>query len=151
MSSGEVMVSQGNGMFEWTEQHRINLEAKQKFVAALFDNDWDEMAKWVTEDVELREPASLPFGGTYVGLDGFKECWDKIPLVSHKTTAIQTLHTYMTANPDHLWVELDCTMIQNGTGRDISQIVMEKFEFRDGKISAIILHWFDIPDWPKAD
>jgi hypothetical protein len=48
-----------------------------------------------------------------------------------------------------MWVELDCKMIQNGTGKDISQIVMEKFEFRDGKISAIILHWFDIPEWPE--
>lgn len=149
MSDSEVMVSQGNGLFEWTEQHRRNLETKQKFVSALFVNDWDEMARLVTDDVELREPARLPFGGTYVGLAGFKECWDKIGAVSHKTTAIETLHTYMTENPDHLWVELDCKMIQNVTGLDMSGVVMEKFEFRDGKISAIILYWYDIPDWPK--
>jgi hypothetical protein len=55
----------------------------------------------------------------------------------------------MTADADHLWVELDCTMVQNGTGADISQVVMEKFEFRDGRISAIILYWYNIPDWPK--
>jgi hypothetical protein len=150
MSSNEdVMKTQGNGLFEWTEQHRVNLDAKQKFVEALFVNDWDEMAKWVTEDIELREPERLPFGGVYVGLDGFKDCWEKIGRISHKTTAIATLHTYMTADPDHLWVELDCTMIQNETGLDISGVVMEKFEFREGRISAIILYWYNIPDWPK--
>jgi ketosteroid isomerase-like protein len=145
----DVMKTQGNGTFEWTEQHLVNLNAKQKFVEALFVNDYEEMAKWATPDFELREPARLPFGGTYVGMDGFKACWDKIPTLSHRTTAISTLHTFMTADPDHLWVELDCTMVQNGTGADISQVVMEKFEFRDGKISAIVLYWFNIPDWPK--
>jgi hypothetical protein len=147
--NADVMKTQGNGTFEWTDRHLRNLEAKQKFVEALFVNDWDEMAKWVTEDVALREPARLPFGGVYVGLEGFRKCWDLIPEVSHRTTAIRTLHTYMTADADHLWVELDCTMVQNGTGADISQVVMEKFEFRDGRISAIILYWYNIPDWPK--
>jgi hypothetical protein len=28
----------------------------------------------------------------------------------------------------------------------MDQIVMEKFEFRDNKISAIILHWYSIPN-----
>ena len=37
-----------------------------------------------------------------------------------RTTAISALHTFMTADPDHLWVELDCTMVQKGTGADIS-------------------------------
>lgn len=146
----DVMLSQGNGLFNMTERHRINLEAKQKFVDALFKNDWDEMAKWVTEDVELREPAALPFGGTYVGLQGFKECWDKIPQTSHRTISIETLHTYLTENPDHLWVELDCKMVRNDTGERMDDIVMEKFEFRDGRISAIVLNWFNIPRFEAA-
>ncbi len=141
----DVMLSQGNGLFEMTEAHRRNLETKQEFVEALFVNDWEAMANLVTDDVELREPDSLPFGGIYKGLSGFKECWDKIPLVSHKTTSIETLHTFLTANPDHLWVELDCKMVRNDNGENMDQIVMEKFEFRDGKISAIILHWYNIP------
>ncbi|MDR2856541.1 MAG: nuclear transport factor 2 family protein [Novosphingobium sp.] len=141
----DVMLSQGNGLFEWTDEHRKNLECKQKFVSALFVGDWEEMARLVTDDVELREPDSLPFGGIYKGLEGFRECWDKIPQVSHKTTSIETLHTFMTADPNHLWVELDCKMIRNDNGRSMDQIVMEKFEFRDNRISAIILHWYDIP------
>lgn len=146
MSTSEpTMLTQGNGLFEWTERHRINLEVKQSFVAALFEKDWDGMAKWCTEDFELREPDALPFGGTYVGMQGFRECWDKIPRVSHKTTDIETLHTYMTANPDHLWVELDSKMVRNDNGESMDGVVMEKFEFRDGKISAIILYWFNIP------
>ena len=27
----DVMLSQGNGLFEWTDEHRKNLECKQKF------------------------------------------------------------------------------------------------------------------------
>lgn len=147
----DVMLSQGNGEFEITDRHRQNLEVKQRFVNALFVNDWDEMARLVTDDVELREPEALPFGGVYKGLAGFRECWDKIPLVSHKTTSIETLHTYLTRDPDHLWVELDCRMVRNDNGEAMDGIVMEKFEFRDGRISAIVLYWYNIPaDLRKA-
>jgi SnoaL-like domain len=146
----DVMLTQGNGAFEWTERHYQNLATKQKLVDSLFVNDWDAFAETVTDDVKLIEPDALPFGGTYVGIAGFKEAWAKIPQVSHKTTAIATLHTYMTANPDHLWVELDCKMTRNDNGESMDRIVMEKFEFKGGKISAIILYWDNIPADLKA-
>jgi ketosteroid isomerase-like protein len=128
-----------------TQRHKANLECKQKFVEALFVNDWEAMARYVTPDVELREPDALPFGGIHKGLDGFKKCWEMIPKISHVTERIETHHTYLTANPDHLFVELDFSGKRLDNGETISGIVMEKFEFRDGKISAIVLYWFNIP------
>ena len=142
----DVMGPQGKGVFEITDRHRANVAVKQKFVDALFRNDWNEMAQCVTDDVELREPDALPFGGVYKGLDGFKQCWEKIPKVSHVTESIETLHTYLTEDPDHMWVELDCVMRRLDNGEKFRDIVMEKFEFRDGKISAIVLNWYNIPD-----
>jgi len=113
----DVMVTQGNGLFEMTPRHKANLEVKQKF------------------------------GGIYKGVEGFRKCWEMIPKVSHVTERIETLHTYLTENPDHMFVELDCAGRRLDNGERFSGIVMEKFEFRDGLISAIVLYWFNIPDF----
>ena len=145
----DVMVTQGSGLFEMTPRHKANLEVKQKFVNALFHNDWDEVARLSHPELELREPAALPYGGIFKGVEGFKKCWDMIPKVSHVTERIETLHTYLTENPDHMFVELECTGRRLDNGERFSGIVMEKFEFRDGLISAIVLYWFNIPDFKK--
>ena len=145
----DVMVSQGTGLFEMTARHKANLETKQKFVAAVFAKNWDEMAKCAHSELELREPDALPYGGIFKGLEGFKKCWDMIPRVSHETERIETLHTYLTEDPDHMFVELECTCRRLDNDERFSGIVMEKFEFRDGLISAIVLYWFNIPDFKK--
>lgn len=140
-----TMVSQGNGPPTMTPQHWANHETKTRFVSALFANDWDTMATLVHPSFELREPEALPYGGIYKGLDGFKKCWELIPQSSHKAEHLDTLHTYFTESPDHIFVELDFRGTRRDTGEKIESLVMEKFEFRDGKISAVVLFWYNIP------
>ena len=146
----DVMVSQGNGLFQMTAKHAANLGVKQKLVDALFVNDWNAVGYCLHSSFELREPAALPFGGTYRGVEGFRKCWELIPKISHVTKRIETLHTYLTENPDHLWVELDFTGTRLDNGQEVAGIVMEKFEFTDGLISAIILYWYNIPDFKQG-
>jgi ketosteroid isomerase-like protein len=143
------MISQGNGVFEMTPQHRANHEVKTRFVDALFKNDWDTMATLVTPDLELREPAALPYGGIWKGLAGFKKCWELIPQASHAVEHLDTLRTFFTEDPNSIIVELDFAGIKKSTGEKFASRVMEQFEFRDGKISAIILYWFNIPAFEK--
>lgn len=145
----DAKISNGNDLFELTLRHQANLDVKKKFVAALAAKDWDEAAKYVHPDFELREPAALPYGGVYKGMSGFRECLEKIPKISHRTERIEILRTYFTQDPDHLFSELDFAGVRVDTGERISSGVVEKFEFRDGKISAIVLYWFDIPDFKK--
>jgi ketosteroid isomerase-like protein len=143
------MESQGNGTFEWTPQHEANHDVKTRFVDALFKNEWDTMATLVTPDLELREPAALPYGGTWKGLEGFKKCWELIPQASHAVEHLTTLRTYFTEDPDSIFVELDFAGRKKSTGEKFASKVMEQFEFRDGKISAIVLYWFNIPAFDK--
>jgi uncharacterized protein len=139
------MASQGNGIFEWTPQHHHNDAVKTQFVTALFANDWETMGTLVHPDFELREPNTLAYGGTYKGLDGFKQCWDLIPQAGHKTEYLGTLRNHFTEDPNSIVVELETTGIHISSGKKFSTKVMEQFEFTDGKISAIVLYWYDVP------
>jgi ketosteroid isomerase-like protein len=139
------MISQGSGIFEMTPQHIANYETKTAFVDALFKNDWDTMATLVHPEFELREPAALPYGGIYKGIEGFKRCWDLIPQSSHQTEHLDTLGNYLAADPNSIIVELEFRGSKRGTGEKFASKVMEQFDFKDGKISAIVLYWFNIP------
>jgi ketosteroid isomerase-like protein len=137
------MISQGNGVPAMTPQHHANNDVKTRFVEALFANDWEAMAPFVHPDFELREPDALPYGGVYKGLDGFKKCWELIPQTGHKTEYLNTLRCYFTEDPDSIIVELD-TRGTKHSGKKFASKVMEQFEFREGKILAITLFWFNI-------
>jgi len=141
------MVSQGNGIFEFTPQHHHNNEVKTKFVDALFRNDWDAMAPLVHPDFELREPDALSYGGIYKGLDGFKKCWELIPNAGLKTEYLNTLRCFFTEDPDSIVVELETRGTVSQTGEKFASKVMEQFDFKDGLIVAIVLYWFNIPSF----
>jgi ketosteroid isomerase-like protein len=144
------MISQGSGVPTITAQHHANHETKSKFVDALFANDWEAMKPLVHPTLfELREPAALPYGGIYKGLDGFKRCWELIPQSSHRADHLDTLHSYFAEDPDRIIVELDFKGTRTDTGEKIESRVLEQFEFVDGLISAIVLYWFDIPDFKE--
>jgi len=139
-----VMISQGNGVPTMTPQHHANNAVKTRFVEALFANDWKAMAPFVHPDFELREPDALPYGGIYKGLDGFKKCWELIPQTGHTTEYLNTLRCYFTEDPNSIIVELETRGTNTKTGKKFAGKVMEQFEFRDGKIVAIVLFWFNI-------
>ena len=141
------MVSQGNGIFEFTPQHHHNNEVKTKFVDALFRNDWDAMAPLVHPDFELREPDALSYGGIYKGLDGFKKCWELIPNAGLKTEYLNTLRCFFTEDPDSIVVELETRGTVSQTGEKFASKVMEQFDFKDGLIVAIVLYGFNIPSF----
>jgi len=142
---GTTLISQGNGVPTMTAAHQHSHEVKTRFVDALFRNDWDTMAALVHPDFELREPEALPYGGTYQGIAGFRRCWELIPQSSHKTEHLDTLRCYFTEDPDSILVELEFRGSRRDTGEKFASRVMEQFEFRDGRILAITLYWFNIP------
>ena len=140
-----TMISQGNSVPSMTPAHHANNETKTRFVDALFAGDWETMATLVHPDFELREPAALPYGGIYKGIEGFKQCRNLIPQSSHVTEHLDTLRCYFTEDPDSIVVELEFRGSRRGSGEKIGSKIMEQFDFRDGLISAISLYWFNIP------
>ena len=58
---------------------------------------------------------------------------------------LTTLRNHMTEDPNSIVVELETRGIHNETGKEFASKVMEQFEFIDGKVSAIVLFWYNIP------
>ena len=139
------MISQGNGVPTLTPQHHANADVKTAFVDFLFKGDWDAMAPLVHPEFELREPDLLAYGGVHKGLDGFKKCWELIPQTGHKTDYLTTLGCYFSEDPNSMIVELDVKGHNSNTGVKFASKVMEQFDFKDGKIVAISLYWFNLP------
>jgi ketosteroid isomerase-like protein len=139
------MLSQAEHVPEMTPRHEANHEVKKRFVNALFANDWETVAALSHPELELREPSALPYGGTYRGVAGFKQCWELIPKSGHKAESLDTLRTFFAEDPDSIIVELDFKGTITATGEKIHSRVLEQFDFKDGLISAIIVYWFDIP------
>ena len=126
-----------------TQQEALQ-ELKERFVGAIMAGDWDTAEQLADPDFELREPAALPYGGIYKGIEGFKQCLAAIQ-GTHKTTGLDILSSYFAAEPDRMITEMDWRGIPHATGQEVSSKVLEKYEFRDGKVLAIILFWFNIP------
>ncbi len=139
------MISQGNGVPTLTPQHHANADVKTAFVDGLFKGDWDALVPLVHPEFELREPAALAYGGVHKGLDGFKKCWELIPQTGHKTEYLTTLGCYFSEDPNSMIVELDVKGLNSNTGVRFASKVMEQFDFKDGKIVAISLYWFNLP------
>jgi ketosteroid isomerase-like protein len=141
------MLSQGKGVPEMTPLHHANHEIKKRFVDALFAKDWDTVRELCHPDIVLREPKALPYGGDYKGYEGFRECWDKIPVAGHKAESLDTLRTFFSEDPNTIIVELDFKGTMTSTGERVDSIVLEQFDFKDGKVIAILVYWFDIPNY----
>ena len=140
-----TMVSMGNGVPVMTPRHHHNESVKTRFVEGLFRNDWELLATLVHSEFELREPDALAYGGIYKGIEGFKKCWELIAAAGLKTEHLDTLRCFFTEDPDSIVVELETRGLVVSTGEAFSSKVMEQFDFKDGLISAIVLHWFNIP------
>jgi hypothetical protein len=141
------MLSQSKHAPVMTPEHEKNHAIKVRFVDALFANDWDTIKELCHPDLVLREPKALPYGGDYHGYEGFKKCWELIPVAGHKAESLDTLRTFMSDDPNTIIVELDFKGVMNKTGERIDSIVLETFDFKDGKVIGIAVFWFDIPDY----
>ena len=119
-------------------------ELKEQFVGAIMAGDWESARQLADLEFELREPAALPYGGIYKGIEGFQKCLAAIQQ-AHKTTRLDILDSYFTSNPDRMITEMEWSGIPHATGREHTSKVLEQYEFRDGKVLAITLFWFNIP------
>jgi uncharacterized protein len=124
---------------------REDLQAlKERFVGAIMAGDWETAGQLADPDFELREPASLPYGGIYKGIEGFQKCLAAIQK-AHKTTGLDIMDSYFPADSDRMITEMEWRGVPNATGQEASSRVLEHYAFRDGKVLSITLFWFNIP------
>ena len=97
-------------------------------------------------DFTLREPEALPYGGDYKGIEGFKTCWNKIK-ATIATESLETVRTFFADDADHMVCELAVKGKVIATGKRYDSHVFEQWQLRSGKILAITLYWFKLPDF----
>jgi ketosteroid isomerase-like protein len=89
------------------------------------------------EQIEVREPDSLPHGGTYRGLDELKGMFAKAgPVLDSARLTIEEL----TADEDRVVALLRIPL--RGGGGDA--LISEHWRLRDGKAVALQVFWFDL-------
>ncbi|MBP1848238.1 ketosteroid isomerase-like protein [Rhizobium petrolearium] len=111
-------------------------------MAFLTSNEKDirQLAKAFADDVVVREPASLPYGGDWRGLDGIARLFDRMNDV-WSNMDLKELH--VTGAPDRIHLSCTLTMVARSTGKSITQPFCEFLHFRDGRLAEGIPFYYD--------
>ena len=83
-----------------SEKEAANLALGEKFYTAIFAGDWDTIAANVTDDFVVVEADSMPYGGTWKGVEGFQKLFAEMSSVHFDNMKIQ--RKAMTASDDYL-------------------------------------------------
>lgn len=109
-----------------------NAEANKALVLKLFadNNVLENFPGYAKPNVTIHEPSSLPFGGTYNGLDEFSQLY---PYVSkfYDSSRSKLINAYAAGN-------VVFVILQSGVaGTPDYLLVCEQFTFDEGKIAEI--------------
>ena len=124
--------------------HNPNLDIQQRFVAAVFAGDAATLTELCDADFVLEQAASMPYGGTYRGAEGFLQFLG----IFGETLEIEKLDTtrvYQAEDPDWLVSEFDLRAVVKASGQIYETTMLERWQFRGGKVVSIKPHYYAPP------
>lgn len=86
------------------------------------------------------EPDGLPYGGTYSGVEGFRDLSTKVA-ASWKRARLVDVHLAGAGN--RVFAHYIFSAISRGTGQEVAVPIVEVLEVRDGKIVSIRPFYWD--------
>ena len=124
-----------------------NLDKLNRFGhAAVFSGDHDEAIKiqksLLHDDFEIVEAPSLPYGGTYRGLDGWHELIRKIMKI-WSGVRVTPLYTLGEPDGDRFAKMYRLSGASSATGKKFDTTIFELWEFKDGKIHRTRPYYWD--------
>jgi len=113
----------------------------ERFLAAMRAGDAAAVGDMLHPDFELVEAASLPYGGTYRGLDGWLALTKKVgeTFAGFRLSLID----YAGDSDDSLVVQFAISGRGRQSGVPFETRVLEYWRFRDGKLWRIDPFYFD--------
>jgi ketosteroid isomerase-like protein len=107
----------------------------ERFYAAMMAWDEDELRAVLTEDAELHQPPTLPYGRIYRGPDEMIELWKNVilPMANPEKSFVD----FIIADDEHAAVVAGSEM----NGKPV--LACEDYLVRDGRIARIRMFWFD--------
>ena len=113
----------------------------EKFLELGRSRDMAALEAMVTEDIRIQQAPSLPFGGVYIGWAGYLDVTEKL------FGKMRKVHLELIETWDGPQCSLIAHFILNSvskrTQEDISMPLLEKWEFKDDKVSAITPFYYD--------
>ena len=95
----------------------------------------------VTEDIRITEAESLPFGGEYVGWAGYLELTNKV-FGKIRKVRLELMGTW-DGPQQSLVAHFVLNAVSKRTEKEISMPLLEIWEFKNDKISAITPFYYD--------
>ena len=109
----------------------------RQFYRFIESGRFDEAIGMLAEDVVIREPADLPYGGEYHGIDGIRELMGRIGAVAELgSDRVEVLDA---SNP--IVVRLVSRITSRRTGEAVVVDVVELYRVRDGRIAEMDIYY----------
>jgi len=123
-----------------------NIAVMERLVSAVMEKDADAIREILTPDFELHQPKELVYGGVYKGPEAFIDFLD-IYIQAFDLQALDRTGLYTDpAIPDALILGFAIRGMAYASGKAFDSTLLERWNFRDGKIAGIVVHWHGLPD-----
>jgi uncharacterized protein len=121
-----------------------NLAVQERFIAAVFAGDTATLTALCAPDFVLEQGPAMPYAGTYRGAEGFLRFLD-IFAETLDIERLEPVRTYGAENPDWLVSEFVIESRVKASGARYDTTLLERWQFRDGKVASIRPHYFAPP------
>lgn len=116
------------------------IEIVNQMYGALPAMDWDTYQSHMHADFCVVEADSLPYAGTYRGMDGFQQL---VGIVFGMFSDFIPTITDMAVSDNRVMVWVDMTMTGAKSGKTINTPMIEVFSFEGDKVREIRPFYFD--------
>src|SRR5689334_21665957 len=115
----------------------------ERFIEAATSADPTAAEQLVAEDVVVREPPGLPYGGEYVGREGLRRLHERMAATwERKRGSPDGTRTYF-VHGDQVVVAGKVAGRVRGAAHDVEIQVLERYTVNDGMIVEIVPFYFD--------
>jgi len=111
----------------------------RKFIEGLRAGDVAACLDHVAEELVFSEAESLPFGGDYLGKDGFVQLLRNVG----REFRVELGTPEIGAGEQFVVVRVSGTMTSRATGRSMSMAVVDLYQVRAGKIARVDVFYKD--------
>jgi ketosteroid isomerase-like protein len=116
-----------------------NVDILTRFFDLVLEGEMAAALELIHPECVLNEAAGLPYGGDYIGGEGFLKLWTVIAQDFDLTVTSSQLHDA----GEVVVAEMRAALRSKATGQDIDTSIVELYRFTDGQISGIDVYYKD--------
>lgn len=122
------------------EQQARNLQAVQTMAANGIKGNWEIVRPFVADDIVVRVPESLPWGGEHHGWDGYQ---NTLLTMGRSFTSLEIGPITFDPAEDKVIITTSIKGQVAATGKQVAMPLLEIWQVRDGQVCDIRAFFFD--------